>query len=456
MQAKRPKGRGLSWRNFSRMLVFCSLMMIFLTGAVGEAFATATLTVKFENVSGISNLVLISVRTLKAETAEFLGAVFLTNQNKQVQLKVKAVPQIVFADLYTSDGNKLSGNSHVLWLIDRKKLTITLRLNPNASVAFSETTNLSEELFSTLPDTAGGSDAIGRVGVPSSGIAVAGLNIPAEGIAEMVITDLARAKCYGEDGNFVVISTDPKVLDAIQKEIELNNSQYIDPAYRVQGNYVPPDYFVGGDVVSDGTTVAVTYRLVDSAGNVIVSLSGAGPHDEFFKITEEVAQKLGNLMCCNKSKKIKCAKTGSIDIDVDYDILHPDCPIAHQSIQGNIKFNLVPNATDPQNVCEYVGNGTSYFKSDAECVNGLFQHTTCTVSENIVGRVPKPAFPYCNALVVDFTEIWDCIEVDSVGTHSYSLPAAWTERFQYTNGSVVDYPVQSPVVGHVRMILHLK
>ena len=456
MDANKPKGKCSFWEGSSRIVVLGLLLVMVLPGSIGETFGAATITVKLTDLPGTLNLFLITARAVEAETGELLASLSLTRNSSQMQLKVKAAPQIVFVDLFTSDGNTLSGHTHVLRPVDRKRMTVTLQLIPNTFGAVSEMTDLSGDLFSTSPETNGAQSDIALVGVPSSGFTVEGLDLSARDVAGTLTTTLTSTPCYDQTGGYSVVLTDPGDLAIVNAEIDLSNSTWSDPSTRLQNLYVPPSYFINGSWVSDGATVTVTYRLVDSQGNELQSKSDTGPVDNLLNIHANVAEALAKSMCCNKSGKVKCAKTGSIDIDVDYDILHPDCPIDHQSIQGNITFSLLPGVIDPQNACEYVGNGTSYFKSDAECVNGLFQHTTCTVSENIAGKVPKPAFPFCNAFVVDFTEVWDCIEVDPVGTHSYIQPAAWTENFQYTNGSVVDYPVPSPVVGHVRMILHLK
>ena len=368
-------------------------MMIFLPGAVGETFGAATITVKLTDLPGTLNLFLITARAVEAETGELLASLSLTRNSSQMQLKVKAAPQIVFVDLFTSDGNTLSGHTHVLRPVDRKRMTVTLQLIPNTFGAVSEMTDLSGDLFSTSPETNGDQSDIALVGVPSSGFTVEGLDLSARDVAGTLTTTLTSTPCYDQTGGYSVVLTDPGDLAIVNAEIDLSNSTWSDPSTRLQNLYVPPSYFINGSWVSDGATVTVTYRLVDSQGNELQSKSETGPVDDLLNIHANVAKALAKNMCCNKSSKVKCAKTGSIDIDVDYDILHPDCPIDHQSIQGNIKFNLVPIATDPQNVCEYVGNGASYFKSDAECVNGLFQHTTCTVSENDRGEGTQTCIP---------------------------------------------------------------
>jgi hypothetical protein len=455
METKTPNGRDSSWAVLQKILIFCLLLGMFLPGTINEAFAAATLTVKLPKLPNATHPVLLSVRAIEAETGRFLANVSLTKQSSQVQLKVEAVPQIVFADLFTSDGNTFSDHSHVLRPVDRKKLTVTLQLKPDSSAALSEMADRSGESLSPSADTAGPPDGIGRVGVPSSGFTAEGIDLPPRGVALMVTTNLSKPPCYNEAGGFVVVLTDPQDLASRQAEVDFSNSSWADPSTALKDLYVSPSYFVNGSFSSDGTNLTVTYRLVDSNGNELLSQSATGPENSFFDIHDKVASELANAMCCNKSKTVKCAKAGSIDIDTDYDIPHPDCPINHQSVQGNIKFSLRPVVTDTQNVCEYSGVGTSTFKSDSECTGGVFLHTTCTIDESIAGKVPKPAFPLCGSLVVDFSEVWNCTSVDNLGTQFLNTSLTFTEAFQYKDGYVLDFPV-APNVGRSRLILHLK
>ena len=76
---------------------------------------------------------------------------------------------------------------------------------------------------------------------------------------------------------------------------------------------------------------------MDSQGNELVSKSGTGPADNFLDAHGNVMKDLAKDICCSKSKKIKCAKTGSIDIDVDYDIT---TLIAPQTIRVLWKYYL--------------------------------------------------------------------------------------------------------------------
>ena len=451
METKKPGGRGSSGPVLQRVLSFSFLFGLFLHGTVGIASADATLTVKLPKLPGAANPVLISVRAVEAETAQLLASISLKKKSSQVQLKVKALPQVVFADLFTSDGNHFRSHSHVLRPVDRKKMTVTLELESGTPKA----ADFSEEPFSPSAETAWPPADRALVGVPSSGFAVEGIDLTPRDVTRMLTTDLAQVPCYNEAGGFVAVVTDPEDLAIVQAEIDFSNSSSADPSTRLQNLYVPPSYSVNGSWSSDGTTLTVTYRLVDSQGTELQSRSGTGSPDDFLDVHSKVAKELTNALCC-KSKKVKCAKTGSIDIDEDYDIPDPDCPRNHQSYQGNIKFTLNPVVTDPENACEYSGGGTSQFKSDSDCVEGVFLHVTCTIAESIVGRVPKPVFPSCGPLVVDFEGVWNCTSVDNLGTQTSTFSGTFSETFQYKNGYVLELPLDPSLVGHARFILHLK
>ena len=453
MQTVRPHNTVSPWRLPGRISLFTFLLAMFFPGTVGMAAATATLAVKLPKPVGNTQPVLISVKAVEAETSRLLGVVYLKKQTSQVQMKVDAVPQIVFADRFTSGGNRVSAHSHVLRPVDRKKITVTLQMEPTTPTAFPGTVDFFAGLIPSVSDAP--SAGIGLVGVPSSGFTVNGLDLQAAGIASMVTTDMAGAPCYDKDGGFVVVETDPAILAAVQAEIDFSNSPEADPSTRLQNLYVPPSYFINGSLSSDGTNLTVTYRLVDSEGNELASKSGTGQADDLFDIHARVAKDLASAMCCGKSQKVKCTKTGSIDIDYDYDIIHPDCPPSHQSYQGSIKLTLTSAVTDPQDACEYSGGGTSHFQTDSACEE-LFVHATCTIAETVSARVQKPVFPLCSSFVADFSEVWDCITVDNAGTQYSTFPGAFTEFLQYKDGYVLDIPLDPALVGHARFILHLK
>jgi hypothetical protein len=80
---------------------------------------------------------------------------------------------------------------------------------------------------------------------------------------------------------------------------------------------------------------------------------------------------------------------------------------------------------------------------------------TAEAAQYYAGKVPKPAFPLCGSLVVDFSEVWNCTSVDNLGTQFLNTSLTFTEAFQYKDGYVLDFPV-APNVGRSRLILHLK
>jgi hypothetical protein len=446
MEAKSAVGRG-GFRSNYRSLVF---MMIagFAFGGASEVLAAATLAIKLPKLDRSVKTVLISVSAVEAETKVLLAGVKLTKKASQVTLKIKASPLVVFADLVDSVGHIQKGHSAVLRPVDRKKLTVNLSMAAVSSFASPGSV-----------DAGGTGDSppsgMNLIGVPSSGFTVQGVQgLTGQDVARVVTTDLTKAPCYGQDGGFSVVETDPDKLAIIKAEIELSNSEWADPATRLTDQSVPPAYFVNGSWTSDGENMTATYRIVDSEGNELLSETATGPEADFSSISSNVLGEMMSSLCC-KPKNFKCAKNGSIQYDYDYDIPHPECPQNHQSYQGTIDFLLVPSVADAQNACEYAGQGNSVFTVDGVC-GEAFLHTTCTIIETIMGKVPTPLFPSCNTkMVVDFAQLWDCVTIDNAGTQYSSFPGAWTEEFQYKDGYVVDH-LTPGLVGRAQTILHLK
>ena len=83
--------------------------------------------------------------------------------------------------------------------------------------------------------------AMDFVGVPDSGFKVEGPGLSGvQRPAPMVLTDLNQASCYGQPGGFVIIETDPKILEKRLDEIDLTNSEMADPSTRTENLVFPP------------------------------------------------------------------------------------------------------------------------------------------------------------------------------------------------------------------------
>jgi len=157
---------------------------------------------------------------------------------------------------------------------------------------------------------------------------------------------------------------------------------------------------------------------------------------------------------------IKCKETGSIDIDLAWEVPHPYCAKFSDSETGSVTFSLRSRTPDPDNVCEYLGEGKAYHREDwSNCVfpDGTIcsGNAVCVVSIGVVGRVPSPVSLTCGAgtLVVDFAEVFDCSITGCPMSVFGSFPITFSLQFPYKNNAVVELPAYS---GGVRFKVHLK
>jgi hypothetical protein len=141
------------------------------------------------------------------------------------------------------------------------------------------------------------------IGVQRTAFTIKGLDLSSKAIASTVITDLTRgASCYGEDGGFVLVETDPEVLAIRKAEIDLSNSPGADPSTRMTNRYVAPSRSVTGSWSSDGTSVTVTLRVVDAQGRELQSSSATGPLSQLLDMNSRVASALAAALCAPQAE----------------------------------------------------------------------------------------------------------------------------------------------------------
>jgi hypothetical protein len=159
-------------------------------------------------------------------------------------------------------------------------------------------------------------------------------------------------------------------------------------------------------------------------------------------------------------RAIKCKETGSIDIDLSWEMPHPICAKFSDNETGSVTFSLRPQPADPNNVCEYLGEGKAYHRED--WINCVFPdgstctgNAVCTVGIGVVGRVPNPVSLGCGAgsLIVDVAEVFDCGITGCPMNTFGNFPIMFSLEFPYRNNAVVELPAYS---GGVRFKLHLK
>ncbi|MBL0311236.1 MAG: hypothetical protein IPP78_00710 [Holophagaceae bacterium] len=241
----------------------------------------------------------ISVFAVAAETGQILASRRATRAISQVSLGVKSVPQVVFADWVLPDGTIVSRHSPLLRPIEGLALTVDLSPRRVANVS-SAMTNAAYRVPVFVACSVGDGEGPTPIGVPSHGFTVKGLELSSKAVSREVITDLSQgADCYGEDGGFVVVETDPAVRAVLKSEIDLSNSSSGDPSSRMTDRYVAPSRNITGTWTSDGTNITVTLRVVDLQGNELLNRSATGPLNQFLDVNAKAARELAAAMSCS-------------------------------------------------------------------------------------------------------------------------------------------------------------
>lgn len=268
-------------------------VIVTLAPVVSANTPTATLSVRLPKtpVSAKS----ITVIAVAVETGQVLAGLTAASANGQVTLTVSLVPQMVFADWQTPDGKRMSVHSPLLRPTAGR--TLPVDLSQSTAGIFPAMINTAYRLPETFASVAAMGGKPTLIGIPASGFTVRGLDVTGADVAGLVLSLMTNsANCYGEDGGFVVIETDPKVLEVIRAEIELSNSPYADPAYRLTNRYVAPRLSVGGSWSSDGTNITVTLWEKDSQGKELLKRTATGPLNQLFEINAGVARALAEAM----------------------------------------------------------------------------------------------------------------------------------------------------------------
>jgi hypothetical protein len=223
------------------------------------------------------------------ETRQVLAGSSLEPAAAQATLTVRAVPQVVFVEWILTGGKAVFGRSMLLRPVEGRTLTVDLAPMHAAAARFIMV--YAGYRPAGVSAAAGG---VSLIGVPDNGFAARGLDLSGSNIARTVTTDMVKAaRCYGEDGGFVVVETNPAVLTILEEEIALSRSPSADPATRMTDRYVAPSRFVNGSWSSDGKSVTVALKVVDSQGRELLSKSATGPLDRLLDLNSEGGRSAG-------------------------------------------------------------------------------------------------------------------------------------------------------------------
>lgn len=116
------------------------------------------------------------------------------------------------------------------------------------------------------------------------------------GLNDLMVTDIVGDQ-FKPDCDIAVLEVDRRA-DAI-RELEFQQSEYVDPSTRVQRNFILGDVEITGRATQvDADTIEVTYSMRDKrTGADLGSVKGTAGRDAFFEDLEELSKKLGDELC---------------------------------------------------------------------------------------------------------------------------------------------------------------
>lgn len=121
-----------------------------------------------------------------------------------------------------------------------------------------------------------------------------------KGLADMLVTDLValtnNAGAPYKDCNMAVVEWEKR--GEVQKELDLQKSPYVDPATRVEKNWIDPQYFVEGNVATDANAIAWSLQVRDArTGSIVATDDGMAAGDDVLKSSEGIARRLIQKLC---------------------------------------------------------------------------------------------------------------------------------------------------------------
>lgn len=116
------------------------------------------------------------------------------------------------------------------------------------------------------------------------------------GINDLLITDVVSGRAH-DDCGVAVLETD-RLADVL-KELEFQQSPYVDPSTRIERNAALGDVEVRGTLVQAGTDAAtLTLSIIDKAsGKAIDSIAGKVDRNSFFDDLDRISGKLNDALC---------------------------------------------------------------------------------------------------------------------------------------------------------------
>lgn len=128
-----------------------------------------------------------------------------------------------------------------------------------------------------------------------------------QGMMNMVITELNNFRCPNDSSKVftVVESENPRMREILEKEINLSQSRYADPATRLTRRFLKANHLVKGEIISNRGRISIDLRIEDRQGNVKAQAKVTGAESNFYDLIDEAARSLGDQSCKPDPKEDK-------------------------------------------------------------------------------------------------------------------------------------------------------
>ncbi len=144
------------------------------------------------------------------------------------------------------------------------------------------------------PSASASAGSVKYVGVAPS-MPIAGSQVPAGALEQMLVTDMAGQPCAGNTRLQVL---EVKHRQDLIDEIRRSQSPAFDPSTRLTNHLISPRYMVQGGGSQSGGTLQMELHMVDlTTGSTVASANVSGPPDQFFGLYDQLQQSFIESAC---------------------------------------------------------------------------------------------------------------------------------------------------------------
>lgn len=126
------------------------------------------------------------------------------------------------------------------------------------------------------------------------------LAIYRKGLTELIVTDLVQltSEPNSRFGDCKLAVVEWEKRDLIQKELDFQQSRYVDPSSRVEKHWIDPHYFIEGKLTGTADTLEWTLQLRDArSGNVVAIDKGSIPASQALDVSGGIADRFACSLC---------------------------------------------------------------------------------------------------------------------------------------------------------------